>query len=51
MLKTKFDIKKIIREHIRFTKFAEQINNDECIITNRKFYDEQADYIKKLYSK
>jgi len=50
-LKTKIDIKTLIYEHIKFTKFAEQINNDELLITDRKFYDDQADYIEKLHLK
>jgi len=49
-LKTKIDIKKLISDHIDFIKVAEQINNSEHIITE-KFYNEQADYIEKLYSK
>ena len=51
ILKTKIDIKKIIYQHIKFTKYAEQINNDEFLITDKKFYHDQADYIEKLHSK
>jgi len=50
-LKTNIDIKKLIGEHITFMKVAEQINNNECIITDKKIYNDQADYIEKLYSK
>ena len=47
-LKKKIDMKKMIPQHITFRKIAEQINNDEFIITDNKFYYEQADYIEKL---
>lgn len=50
-LNTKIDLKKVLQEHIKFMKFAEQINRGECIITEKKFYNDQADYIDKLYSK
>jgi hypothetical protein len=49
-LKTKIDIKKLVSDHIQFMKFAEQINNGKRVITEEKFYNEQADYIEKLYS-
>jgi hypothetical protein len=49
-LKTKIDIKKLVCDHIEFMKIAERMNNGQHIITE-KFYNEQADYIKKLYSK
>ena len=49
-LKTRIDVKKIVSEHICFMKLAEQINNGEHLITEDKFYNEQADYIEKLYS-
>jgi hypothetical protein len=48
-LKTRVDVKKIVSEHISFMKFAEQINNGEHVITENKFYNEQADYIEKVY--
>ena len=32
-------------------KLAEQINNGEFIICDKQFYNNQADYIEKLYSK
>ena len=50
-LKTKVDIKKIVLDHITFMKYADQINNGECIVTDKKFYNDQADYIETLYSK
>ena len=51
LVKTKFDIKKIIRDHIHFMKIAEQINNGDCVITEKEHYNRQADYIEKIYSK
>ena len=48
--KSKVDIKQLIDHHIHFTKLAETINNGECLITEKKFYNNQADYIEKLYS-
>jgi len=50
-LKSKIDIKKLIYDHIHFIKISEQINNGEFIITDKKHYNKQADYIEKLYSK
>jgi hypothetical protein len=50
-LKSKIDIKKLIYDHIHFMKLSEQINNGEFIITDKKHYNKQADYIEKLYSK
>ncbi len=48
-LKKKFDIKKIVLDHIYFMKLAEQINNGELTIADKKFYNDQADYIENLY--
>jgi hypothetical protein len=50
-LSTRIDIKKLLHDHITFMKLAERINNGEFIITEKKFYNDQADYIEKLYSK
>ena len=50
-LKKRFDLKKMLSEHIQFMKLAEQINNGEFIIYYEQFYNNQADYIEKLYSK
>jgi hypothetical protein len=50
-LATKIDVRQIIYQHLEFMNFAEQINNGECLITDKKFYNQQADYIEKLYSK
>ena len=48
---TNMDIKRLVCKHIIFIKFAEQINNGELIICDKKFYDDQADYIENLYQK
>jgi hypothetical protein len=50
-LKTKIDIKKLMIDHIDFIKLAEKINKGQFLITEKKFYNEQADYIENLYSK
>jgi hypothetical protein len=49
LLKTNF--KKGFVDHIHFMKIAEQINSGECLITEKQFYNDQADYIEKLYAK
>lgn len=50
-LNSKIDIKKLIYDHIHFMKISDQINNGEFIITDKKHYNKQADYIEKIYSK
>jgi hypothetical protein len=50
-LKSKIDMKKLIRDHIHFMKISEKINNGELIITEKEHYNKQADYIENLYSK
>jgi len=49
-LKSNIDIKKVISDHMHFMKISEQINNGEFIITDKDYYNQQADYIEKLYS-
>lgn len=48
-LKMRIDLKKLLCEHIAFTKIAERMNNGDVVRSN-KHYNEQADYIEKLYS-
>lgn len=48
--KTKIDIKKLVSDHLHFTKIAEQMNNGKFLIVDKTFYNQQADYIEKLYS-
>jgi hypothetical protein len=50
-LNSRFDIKKLIKEHIHFTKLSNRINSGELIITDEDHYNKQADYIEKIYSK
>jgi hypothetical protein len=50
-LNTKIDLKKIIYNHIHFKKIADRMNNGECLVSEKAFYNEQADYIEKLYLK
>jgi hypothetical protein len=53
ILKEKFDLKKIISEHIRFKKISNEINNGEFFlsITGKEYYNKQADYVEKEYQK
>jgi len=39
-----------IVKFLSFLKIAEEINNGKFIITNKDFYNKQADYIDKLFS-
>ena len=39
------DKKELIKNHIHFMKLAEKINNGICLVVDKKFYNEQADYI------
>jgi hypothetical protein len=43
----KYIIKKIIDTFLKFQKLADRINNNEFIICNKDFYNNQADYIQK----
>ena len=42
------DIKKVLSDHIQFIKIANRINNG-AHGGDKKFYNNQADYIEKLY--
>jgi hypothetical protein len=48
IFKEKF--KKSISDFLDFIKLAERINNNEFLICDKKFYNDQADYIENLYS-
>ena len=39
--------KKILKEYISLSKHADNINNGELLFADRKFYDQQADYIQE----
>jgi len=49
LLKSKVNIKKLIDDHIVFTKLSDKINNGELIICDKIHYNKQADYIENLY--
>lgn len=40
-------LKKNIETFLRFQKLADRINNNEFVICNKDFYNNQADYIEK----
>ncbi len=40
----------VIPQFLKFIKLAERINNGDLVITNKEFYDKQADFIEKLLS-
>jgi len=42
--------KSILPDFMRFIKYAEQINEGDIIITDKDFYNKQADYIEYIYS-
>jgi hypothetical protein len=44
--KSKF--KKCISDFIHFTKIAQEINNGEFRISDKKFYNDQSDYIENI---
>lgn len=44
-------VKKGISDFINFITLAERINNGECVICDKEFYNRQADYIENQYSK
>ena len=43
----KYILKKIIDTFLAFQKLADKINNNEFLICDKKFYNEQANYIEK----
>jgi hypothetical protein len=40
--------KEIISDHLRFTKYAERINQGELVINDKKYYDDQHEYIHTI---
>jgi hypothetical protein len=38
--------KEIIKIFIKFIKHANEINQDEFLINDKKYYDDQADYVE-----
>jgi len=49
-IKTNYDVKKIIKEHLVFRDFATRINKGEIVISNKGYYDNIADFIEKQCS-
>jgi hypothetical protein len=47
--KVGIDTKQVLRHHIEFMKIAEQINSGKFLVTEKKFYNDQSDYIEKLF--
>lgn len=43
--------KKVLEEHIKFCKHAEEMKQGKLIITDKKIYNDQADYIEKQCKK
>ena len=43
--------KELITQYINFIKFAEKINGRGFIVTDKKYYNAQADYIEKCFKK
>ena len=41
--------KKILNEHILFCKYAERINQGEILINDKKYYEDQADYVENYF--
>jgi hypothetical protein len=50
-IKTCYDVKKIIEEHLLFCDFATRINKGEIIISNKKYYNNMADFVEKSFKK
>jgi hypothetical protein len=42
-------IKKIIKQYVEFIKYAERINDGEMLYANKKYYNEQADYVESNF--
>jgi hypothetical protein len=47
-LKANFNVKQSLITHIRFKNISNRINNGELLISDKKFYTEQADYIEQV---
>jgi hypothetical protein len=44
-----YDLRQILKHHISFVKLAEGINNGELLICDKKYYDDQADYVEDFF--
>lgn len=45
----RYDLRQILKHHISFVKLAEGINNGELLICDKKYYDDQADYVEDFF--
>jgi len=48
-IKNNYDAKQIIEEHLSFLKLAIRMNRNEIIISDKKYYDDMADFIVKKH--
>ena len=46
--KKKCDLKEQIYNHTHFIKISEHINSGKCLISNKEYYNKQADYVEKF---
>ena len=46
-IKNNYDVKKIIEEHLVFRNLATRMNKGEIIISNKKYYNNMADFLEK----
>lgn len=47
--KSKENIRKLIFDYIEFNKIATSINNGELCVSDKLYYNQQADYIKSVF--
>jgi len=43
------DLRQSLKDHISFVKLAEGINNGELLLCDKKYYDDQADYVEAFF--
>lgn len=43
------DVKTMIKNQLVFMKYAEKMNNGDCLVVDKDFYNKQADYIEEKY--
>ena len=48
-IKNNYDVKTIIEEHLVFQELATRMNKNEIIISNKKYYNNIADFIAKTH--
>ena len=47
MIKDKKNKKKMLKDFVDFSEYADNINNGGLLLADRKFYNQQADYIEE----